>query len=451
MKRLSAELLPAQAIVQRMQALQLELQQARHHLRRERRAGGGAADRWGLEPTRAASQEEGWFVTYLDMMTLLLVVMIVMLAFSGSIGRARLTPTVLPSAGPAPVVTVTQQPTSAAQRPAPLIPLQGSLPYPAISGEEFERLSGLPSPLAMAPLAGTFPEPALVHAQTEAQDTPAGGSSAPSSTSGSSSGGTMLNPYRADAVEPRAGVAPTEEMSAARPAAKPDAREAARAAIGGVVADEGPGPSVATPRILTEEAESSAASPSPISTNEKTPAAALPSPVDEKAPAATAAPMGDKTSAAVSAAPTEGETLAAALPLGELGQDVEVIVNKQSVSFRVNSEILFDSAQTDLSREGLAVLRRMAHILTSAGYDVTVEGHTDSVPVRSNARFPSNWELSSARAGSVVRYLQANGIPRSHLKAVGLADAHPIADNHTPEGRARNRRVELVVARHHAP
>lgn len=141
--------------------------------------------------------------------------------------------------------------------------------------------------------------------------------------------------------------------------------------------------------------------------------------------------------------------MAASLRLGELGKDVEVIVNKRSVSFRVNSEILFGTGETDLSPEGLAVLKRMAQVLVKAGYDITVEGHTDSVRVRSSAPYPSNWELSSARAGSVVRYLQANGIPKSRLKAVGFADSKPIADNGTPEGRARNRRVELVVSRHH--
>jgi len=143
--------------------------------------------------------------------------------------------------------------------------------------------------------------------------------------------------------------------------------------------------------------------------------------------------------------PSEGETMAAGLALGELGNDVEVVVNERSVSFRVNSEILFDSSQADLSRSGLSVLRRIVSVLSDTSHGVTVEGHTDSVPVRRNVRYPSNWELSSARAGSVVRYLQANGIDRSRLKAVGYADTRPIADNHSPSGRASNRRVELLL------
>src|SRR5690625_7301960 len=75
---------------------------------------------------------------------------------------------------------------------------------------------------------------------------------------------------------------------------------------------------------------------------------------------------------------------------------------------------------------------------------ITVEGHTDSVPIRS-ARFPSNWELSGARAGSVVRYLEANGIHSERLRAVGYADTRPLGSNDTVQGRASNRRVELTI------
>src|SRR5690606_28557506 len=141
--------------------------------------------------------------------------------------------------------------------------------------------------------------------------------------------------------------------------------------------------------------------------------------------------------------PSEGEALAAGLPLGELGSDVEVVVSERSVSFRVNSEILFDSSQADLSRSGLAVLRRIVGVLTEAGHNVTVEGHTDSVPVRRNVRYPSNWELSSARAGSVVRYMQANGSAKHRLQAIGSADTRPIAADDRAQARARIRRREL--------
>lgn len=128
----------------------------------------------------------------------------------------------------------------------------------------------------------------------------------------------------------------------------------------------------------------------------------------------------------------------------DLGDDIEVLVNERSISFRISSEILFDSGQADLSVGGLALLRRLLPVLRQSSHPVAVHGHTDPLPIRS-ARFPSNWELSSARAGSVVRYLEANGIDKQRLRAVGFADTRPLVDNAGAEGRAQNRRVELVL------
>lgn len=134
------------------------------------------------------------------------------------------------------------------------------------------------------------------------------------------------------------------------------------------------------------------------------------------------------------------------LPLDQLGNDIEVVTNESSVSFRISSEILFPSGQSDLNLGGLAVLHKLIAVLDSVPHKLIVAGHTDTQDIRS-ARFPSNWELSSARAGSVVRYLQANGIQPGRLAAIGYADTRPLADNTTAEGRARNRRVELILER----
>ncbi|MNN57136.1 Outer membrane porin F precursor [compost metagenome] len=132
------------------------------------------------------------------------------------------------------------------------------------------------------------------------------------------------------------------------------------------------------------------------------------------------------------------------LALDQLGDDIEVVVNESTVSFRISSEILFSSGQADLSLAGLAVLRRLVPVLNSTSHVIAVVGHTDSVPVRSG-RYPSNWELSGSRAGGVVRYLEANGVPSNRLRAVAYADTRPLADNATAEGRASNRRVELIM------
>jgi chemotaxis protein MotB len=132
------------------------------------------------------------------------------------------------------------------------------------------------------------------------------------------------------------------------------------------------------------------------------------------------------------------------LDTSALGDDIEVIYNDQSVSFRISSEIIFAPAEAELSLDGLLVLRKLLPLLRQGEHRITIAGHTDSLPIRS-LRYPSNWELSGARAGSVVRYLEANGIDSQRLVAVGYADTQPLQGNDTATGRAANRRVELIL------
>lgn len=136
-------------------------------------------------------------------------------------------------------------------------------------------------------------------------------------------------------------------------------------------------------------------------------------------------------------------------PLVELarklvGDDVEVLVDKGRVSFRVSNEILFPSGQATLTEQGGAVLSRLAEVISASPHDVAVEGHTDDVPIQT-LRFPSNWELSTARATSVVRSLMAAGVAPTRLRAAGYAETRPLQSNQTAEGRAANRRVELIL------
>lgn len=138
------------------------------------------------------------------------------------------------------------------------------------------------------------------------------------------------------------------------------------------------------------------------------------------------------------------EEFLAGLDMSGLSENIEVIRNQGRVSFRISSEIIFAPAQTDLSLAGLGVLRQLVPVLLASGHRISVAGHTDAVPIR-NVRYPSNWELSGARAGSVVRYLEANGVPSARLTAVGHADTRPLAENTSSEGRSINRRVELTL------
>jgi chemotaxis protein MotB len=111
---------------------------------------------------------------------------------------------------------------------------------------------------------------------------------------------------------------------------------------------------------------------------------------------------------------------------------------------RMKSAILFGEAQAALTPRAQEVLAGLTPVLARAPSRLRVEGHTDDVPIRS-AQFPSNWELSTARAISVIDYLQEHGIARERLSVAGYGEFHPLAPNDSGERRALNRRVEIVV------
>jgi len=90
------------------------------------------------------------------------------------------------------------------------------------------------------------------------------------------------------------------------------------------------------------------------------------------------------------------------------------------------------------------VLYRVADVLKKEDQPIEVEGHTDDVPIKT-AQFPSNWELSSARASSVIRMLIDNGVPAQRLVVVGLASNQPLVPNDSVENRAKNRRVTITI------
>lgn len=111
----------------------------------------------------------------------------------------------------------------------------------------------------------------------------------------------------------------------------------------------------------------------------------------------------------------------------------------------VTDEVVFSSGSSDLGSSGAAILAVVGQALANVDNHVLVEGHTDNIPI-STPIFPSNWELSSARAGAVVRYFESSSaIIAGRLQAAGFADTQPIEPNATEVGRARNRRVEVIV------
>lgn len=104
----------------------------------------------------------------------------------------------------------------------------------------------------------------------------------------------------------------------------------------------------------------------------------------------------------------------------------------------------FAPGDAGLRDDALALIDDLADALRESEAQLRVEGHTDSTPIN-NARYHSNWELSTARASSVLARLLVRGIPSARLSVAGYADERPVADNSTPEGRALNRRVDLVI------
>ena len=111
-------------------------------------------------------------------------------------------------------------------------------------------------------------------------------------------------------------------------------------------------------------------------------------------------------------------------------------------------EILFPEGGYQLSRRGEETLQKIVPTLRGLqNQRIVVEGFTDNVPIgpELKARFPSNWELSTARATDVVRFLEAKGVPGKALAAEGFGDSRPVASNDSPAGRAKNRRVDIVI------
>jgi chemotaxis protein MotB len=140
------------------------------------------------------------------------------------------------------------------------------------------------------------------------------------------------------------------------------------------------------------------------------------------------------------------EQIAASLAASGLGAGVSFRLDDRGLVVQIVSDhVLFESGSAALRGEGQAILNGLAAPLTAQDHRVEVDGYTDSRPIHS-ALYPSNDALSFARATSVLRFLvDGDGFPGARISAVGFADQHPVAPNDTAAGRAKNRRVEIVI------
>src|SRR5690554_6451118 len=174
----------------------------------------------------------------------------------------------------------------------------------------------------------------------------------------------------------------------------------------------------------------------------------------EEVPRALLAPMDSQGSAAGGGEGTSQdplETIAEAMQsaFGELINvgDLRVHANELWIEIELSSGLLFPSGDALPLNSAFDLIERIAGILAPYDNPIHVEGFTDNLPIRSRL-YPTNWELSAARAATVVRMLSAGGIEAGRLAAVGYGEHRPIADNSTEAGRRANRRVVLLVSRY---
>jgi chemotaxis protein MotB len=138
-----------------------------------------------------------------------------------------------------------------------------------------------------------------------------------------------------------------------------------------------------------------------------------------------------------------GEVREALQGLIDVG-DVRIRETRRWLEVEINTDILFASGDARVAEPALPVIDKLARILGPFPNPIRVEGHTDNVPIRT-AVFPSNWELSAARAANVVQLFTRGGIDPARLEIIGLGEYHPVDDNTSAEGRNRNRRVVIIV------
>lgn len=131
-----------------------------------------------------------------------------------------------------------------------------------------------------------------------------------------------------------------------------------------------------------------------------------------------------------------------------LGEQIFVADKPQGIAITLSDRFLFDTGRAELKPPAFPALRQLSGLFRGIGATISIEGHTDNVPVTPGSVYRDNWELSGARAMSVLRFFLDNeGLSPEHFQYAGYADTRPAYDNTTPEGRQRNRRVELIVLR----
>lgn len=210
-------------------------------------------------------------------------------------------------------------------------------------------------------------------------------------------------------------------------------------------------------KVIKEPAAPKTEAPEPVIAKPAEPLTPTPEPKPEPIPeepiAEQVAPKSPELETEPPASPTEPEPtaqetlrikLSNQLEQLGLGQSVAIKVTEDYAQLEIQDKILFESSQASLTDPGKHLLDGLAPLLKESVGLIFIEGHTDNRPINT-AQFPSNWELGSARATSVLHYLKTQGLDNRRMRAVTYADTQPIADNETAEGREINRRVNILI------
>ncbi len=380
---------------------------------------------WEAEPVSGAVEQDTWLVSFIDILTLLLTLFVLLLIHQDEV----------------------REPARGAEPPAEAVALEQLPPAPVPVD-----LTAL-SPEAVVPqIAPGAPEAPATQADTQAEQRPEPTAADPAAHRDLPAEATQPAPL----TEPGAQTQPEELLTDLPPVkssllSEPFAAPSA-AGLPGLVEAEPSQPGLMD--LLLAALETAPQTLGPLSSEQDAPA-------DEPVPPAEVAAAGEaremqteELPAQAPAGPDAGEdALASVSPAasllavfrdGALADRIDVSVHPGGVNLEISDSILFAPASAALTIPGLALLQELAEALRVQPYRVAVEGHTDDVPI-ATTRFPSNWELSSARAAIVTRYLIEQGISPERIRAIGYADTRPRAANLTPQGRARNRRVSFVL------
>lgn len=134
------------------------------------------------------------------------------------------------------------------------------------------------------------------------------------------------------------------------------------------------------------------------------------------------------------------------LSSNDLNENISTSIEERGVIIRFQDSVLFPKSCADLYPESKMILTDLSAVFTELGNPIRIEGHTDNLPIKTE-RFPSNWELSTARATNVLRFLIKEGVAGEQLSAVGYGEFRPVVANDSEENRKKNRRVDIVLLR----